>query len=286
MVNGISSSMSSLLRPDPKDFFNRVDTDGSGGISQAELQTMADKLKEKTGKTLEVSDSSFASYDTDGDGSLSADELKSVLDNSGFGPPLGSQETADSSTSTQQLALDAYDSNAAGSTSSTDSSLSALLEKLQTLLAKLQEQSDQTDAASSVTGGTPQPPPDFFNKVDSDGSGGVSQDELQSLASDIEQKTGQTLDVSDDAFASYDTNGDGSLSADELKSAMEKNGFKGPQGPPPPRQMDASAQDQSSTGTTASLQDQIAQLSSLIQNLSSYATTTGATASSLLSITT
>ncbi len=60
------------------------------------------------------------------------------------------------------------------------------------------------------------PPADIFGKVDTDRSGSLSRSELQTLAAQLKQTTGQTLDVSDDAFAVYDSNGDGVLTPDEL----------------------------------------------------------------------
>jgi len=60
----------------------------------------------------------------------------------------------------------------------------------------------------------------MFSKVDANGSGGVDQAELQSLFTDIIQKTGQTLNAND-AFTTMDSNADGSLSSDELATGMK-----------------------------------------------------------------
>lgn len=84
MVNGIGSytgSMSYLqfqaprTRPDPAEMFNKIDTDGSGGISQSELETMAGK----TGQSIDA-ESVISTYDADGDGELSSEEMHSYME--------------------------------------------------------------------------------------------------------------------------------------------------------------------------------------------------------------
>ncbi len=128
MVNSIGgSSMVGMHRPDPQDFFKKVDSDSSGGISQTELKTLSDNLQKMTGKTLDASDEAFSSYDSNGDGSLSSDELKSVLDKSGFGPPSGAEGMVPPPPS-QDQATASYAAN------SGDDSLSALITSLQSLL--------------------------------------------------------------------------------------------------------------------------------------------------------
>jgi Ca2+-binding EF-hand superfamily protein len=89
-----SIGASGMQRPDPMGMFKKTDSDGSGGISQTELKSLSDSIKEKTGNTLDASSEAFAGYDSDGNGSLSGEELKTVLDNSGFGPSQGMQGMA------------------------------------------------------------------------------------------------------------------------------------------------------------------------------------------------
>ena len=55
--------------------FAKVDTNGDGGVDQAELGTMLDKISQKTGTSLGDTAKVFASMDSDGNGSLSATEL-------------------------------------------------------------------------------------------------------------------------------------------------------------------------------------------------------------------
>ncbi len=109
MVSSIGSGSSiGMFRPDPKELFNKVDTDGSGGISQVELKEFSDSMEKKTGMTLDVSDTSFAEYDADSDGTLSTTELDSLMESNrptsqedgmrGMGPPPSSDMSASSST--------------------------------------------------------------------------------------------------------------------------------------------------------------------------------------------
>jgi len=62
----------------------------------------------------------------------------------------------------------------------------------------------------------------MFAKVDTDGSGSVDQSELQTMLSDVSQKTG--VDVSSntaETFKKFDANGDGKLNTDELDKGMQ-----------------------------------------------------------------
>lgn len=283
MVNSIGSSG---MQGIPQDFFKKVDSDGSGGVSQAELKTLAEDIQKNSGKTISVDDKSFAGYDTDGNGTLSAEELKGVLDSSGFGPNHGVQDGMAPPPPPQQAA-NSYDANASNSEQDT---LASLIDNLKTLLEKLSSGSGNTDSNTSETSSLQQnqrpDPQDFFKKVDTDGSGGISKDELKVLADNMQKMTGQTLDASEEAFASYDSNGDGSLSADELKAAMEKNGFA-PPGPPLGGMRTESASGGQAAQTTAvSGKDQITELRDLLNTLSKYSESDNSTSDSLLSVTT
>ena len=276
MVNGIGGPG---MRHTPQDFYKKVDSDGSGGVSQTELQTMAEKLKEKTGSTIDTSDEAFSGYDSDGNGSLSMDELNAIMQNSGFGPPVGMQGPPPASA---QLGMDAY--NASGTSAGGQDDLGSIVDGLKSLLDKL---SASTAADAGSDGETTQAsdkrgPDGLFKDADSDASGGVSQDELKVLAQNIQKATGQSLDVSDDAFANYDSNGDGVLSADELKGAMDANGFAPPQGPPP----QGPPPGQSQADSSSSMQAQVSELKKLIESLSKYVDNGSTETSSAVSVTT
>jgi hypothetical protein len=133
-----SIGMNSMQSPDPLGIFKKTDSDGSGGVSQAELKNLAAVIKEKTGKTFDVTNDTFNSYDTNSDGSLSGDELKSVLDNSGFGPPQGMQGMGPPPPPPQQ-ATDSYESN---SSSYGQETVSSLVDSLKALLEKVTTRSD------------------------------------------------------------------------------------------------------------------------------------------------
>lgn len=149
------NSMNGMQRPDPLGIFKKTDSDGSGGVSQAELKNLAAVIKEKTGKTFEVTNDTFNNYDTNSDGSLSGDELKSVLDNSGFGPPQGMQGMGPPPPPPPQQATDSYEANSSSfgqeSVSDLVETLKALLEKITTSNSESNQQSssDQSSADSS-----------------------------------------------------------------------------------------------------------------------------------------
>jgi Ca2+-binding EF-hand superfamily protein len=185
MISGISNSsnyMSYLQQAQttqqkqgPPDLFTALDTDGSGGISQSELDTWAKSMSSKTGNTMDTSNA-ISTYDSNSDGVFSSSELDSFLKANGLQPP-----------------------------------------------------SFQ---------GMGQGPQDLFTALDTDGSGGISQSELDTWAKSMSSKTGNTMDTSN-AISTYDSNSDGVLSSDELKSLLEANGIEAPKqgfmppGPPP-----------------------------------------------------
>ncbi len=72
----------------------------------------------------------------------------------------------------------------------------------------------------------------LFAKVDTDGNGSVNQAELDTLVTDISQKTGVSLGDSKELFSKMDSNADGNLSSDELSEGMKQ--FM----PPPPTSVD------------------------------------------------
>ena len=90
MMSGISGmgGMMGGMRPDPQQMFNRVDKDNSGGFDKNELNVMAEKIAERTGKAIDV-DSLMEAYDGDGDGVLSQVEAESAMESikEQMGPP-------------------------------------------------------------------------------------------------------------------------------------------------------------------------------------------------------
>ncbi len=58
--------------------FNQLDADKNGGIDQAELQSMTDKMSEMTGQKLNVEEVT-KTYDANNDGLLGQDEMQSMM---------------------------------------------------------------------------------------------------------------------------------------------------------------------------------------------------------------
>lgn len=240
-ISGITSSlMSSMLqsmqsRPDPAQKFKELDTDSSGGLDKTELSTMAKELSKMTGKTLNVDDA-IKSYDANNDGQLSQDEMGTMMQKT-MGPP-----TSDGSS--MQQVLDAYQSNSgddqmsiflkmlgqssSSSSTSDSSSTSSSSDDTMSILLKMMDQissSSSTSYSSSVSSSRPNPD-EIFKKLDSDGSGGLNQSELDVMAKNISSMTGQTIDTKN-AISTYDVNGDGQLDKTEMdtmmKATMEKS---------------------------------------------------------------
>ena len=94
----------------------------------------------------------------------------------------------------------------------------------------------QSRGMGEMGGGSDGSQDDLFAKVDTDGDGKVSQDELKVLSNKIKEDTGQ--DVSQD-FAKLDTDGDGALSQTEFEAgrpqppqgSQDTRNAQGPGGP-------------------------------------------------------
>lgn len=133
MMNGISSynnCMNCLQtargRPDPAGMFNKVDSDGNGGVSQSELDSFVQDISSKTGNSID-STNAVTTYDADGNGELSGDELKSFMEASGMKPPppprggdamKGVGSIGGSSTTSAESIVSQYDTNGDGVLSS------------------------------------------------------------------------------------------------------------------------------------------------------------------------
>jgi Ca2+-binding EF-hand superfamily protein len=245
------------------------------------LKTLAEDINSKTGKTLSVDDSSFISYDSDGTGTLSSEELMNALTSNGFGPPKGEGAGKMGPPPPQDKAATAYAAN------TDEASLTAMIADLQNMLQQLQSESDTQDSDTTAVKNGPEPQ-DFFKKVDSDGNDTISQEELLTMAEDLQKMTGQTITVSDDTFATADSDGDGSLNAEELKSFMDKSGFA----PPPPlgemgvaSSSDTSQTESESISVGKSKQEQIDLLKIMLEQLTEQLSNSESTTStSLLNI--
>lgn len=198
--------------PKPPDF-SKVDSDGDGSVSKAELQEMLSSITAAESGSGAQTDAVFSKLDTDGDGSISKSEFTAAS------PKPPDQDMSGSlgamGMSTQAFAgmmapppppppsLSDLDSDDDGSISATEFGLSST-------------STDSTDSTSSTS------------STDTDSS--TDEAQLQEL------------------FNQIDTDGDGSLSSDEVsdfESAMQA--AHGPQGmpppPPPPEDDDTSTSD-------------------------------------------
>ncbi|MGD0820218.1 MAG: EF-hand domain-containing protein [Desulfomonilia bacterium] len=279
MVSGISSSNSYMNYM----LFEALDTDGSGGISQSELDTWAKKMSSVTGTTIDTTNA-VSTYGTDG--VLSADELNSFMESTmqqgmGFaGIPPASQDSSDSSGSTDlfnaitggssqmtQAQLDTWAtdmSKATGQTIDTTNAISTYdtngdgtlsASEFQSFLnaSGIQPPTSQDSSNSSAS-------TDLFNAI-TGGSSQMTQAQLDTWASDMSQATGQTIDTTN-AISTYDTNGDGTLSSSEFQSFLDANGISAPQNfgmapPPPPPPSSGSSETSSSTTSSTSSADSI-----------------------------
>ncbi len=84
----------------------------------------------------------------------------------------------------------------------------------------------------------------MFVKIDTDGSGAINQGELTTFAENISKMTGETINV-EEALETYDTDGDGGLSRKEMDSMM-KDKMAGREPPMPPSRQAVAAYSQNS----------------------------------------
>ncbi len=244
-ITGINNSlMSSMLqgmqsRPDPSQKFKELNSDSSGGLDKTELSTMAKELSKMTGKTLNVDDA-IKTYDTNNDGQLNQNEMDTMMKKT-MGPPTSNgssmqqvmeayqKNSGDDQMSSLLNMLDQSSSSSATSgtstSSSSDDTMSILLNMLDQsssssatsgtstssssddTMSMLLNMIDKLASSSSASSSTPNRD-EMFKKLDSDGSGGLNQSELDVMAKNISSMTGQTIDTKN-AISTYDANGDG-----------------------------------------------------------------------------
>lgn len=267
-ISSISSSMSSLFGIDQQkrkqDLFNKVDSDGNSSISQTELTALTDKISQDSGKTLDAS-SLLSQYDSDSDGSLNSDEMDSLMESIKPKHERDAMLNNEDQSGSQSSGLDTSSLASYLSNSGQDlvSNLISMLQQLQSSSSSDNSEDSTISSSSAVNGkqGPPPPPPpkpeEMFNELDSDSSGTLSSDELQTMLDKMAEMTGQSQDAST-LITQYDSDSDGSLNSDEMDSMMKS---MGPPPPPPPQQ--AQSGNSSSDETDSALKDTLA---SLLQN--------------------
>jgi len=221
MVSGISGSSTAgyLLQTqamknkhDPAEIFKTIDTDGSGGVSPSELDTLMEKISSDAGRTIDTT-STISTYDTDGNGELDNTEMDAFMRSTmqpGNGP-MGMQ----GGPGNLFHALD------------TDSSDGVSLSELETWAQNMSADTGNTiDTTDAITA------------YDMDGSGELSSTELKSFleASGVPSPqtamapppppppgnsgTSSASTSADSVISEYDTDGDGVLSSTELQAYL------------------------------------------------------------------
>ena len=229
MVNGVDSYSNAILymqmarsRPSPAEMFNKMfnkmDSDGSGGISQSELDAFGQGIAAQTGSTIDTANA-VATYDADGNGELSQDELQSFM--KATMPQSGEMTGVQGGHHHHHGAgglFKAIDTDSNGSISQTE------LDQWATAFSENTGNSIDTTGAVST--------------YDTDGDGQLSRSELKSFleANGIKPpshppKGTEAMNGTDSASASstgnasdiisaFDTNGDGVLDSSELQAYL------------------------------------------------------------------
>lgn len=157
---------------------------------------------DRTSITSGIAQKMFKKLDSNEDGGIDEKELAAISNNT----------SADFSQLFAQM-----DSNSDGKVD---------LEETESVLQKI---SSKMEAVFSKTGGSrpkpPEPPSpeEMFSKADTDGSGGIDEEEFANVI--------QNGDGNGPQFSDIDTNGDGVIDETENSAAFEKMGP--PKGPPP-----------------------------------------------------
>ena len=174
-ISSVSSAWSSASvqrasrpAPSPERLLSKIDADGSGGVSDTELQGLLDDVAKKTGVSSQTSAADLVKqYDANGDGSLNADELGQTMQSVLPPPPstmaFAQSRSGDSSSGTGQAGDDLFgkvDSDGDGSVSKTE--LQALLEAM----------SGGTASQMGVSSD------EVFSQLDADGDGSLSEAEF------------------------------------------------------------------------------------------------------------
>jgi Ca2+-binding EF-hand superfamily protein len=145
-ISGISNSyinatmMQSMKKPDADEMYNKIDADGDGSISEAELTTMQEEMSQMSGQTVDAV-SLMSDYDTDGDGLLAREEMDSLMAklHESMGPPPGPPPTS------PETAIQSYLAN-----SEDEEQVSTILDLMDEYLEQLEQEEDDAEEDSSV----------------------------------------------------------------------------------------------------------------------------------------
>lgn len=225
-ISGISSSIMSSMytqgmkRPDPAEMFKKVDTDGNGGISQTELNAMAEEMTARSGQTLDLSEA-ISTYDLNGDALLSQDEMGTMMmalkETMGPPPPPGSGTSPEQATA-------AYQANS-GEESSED--LFSALDTNGDGVISQDELEAMFDKKASMTGSSPDSAK-IISSYDQDGDGALNKDEMDTMMSEMRDKMGPPPPPTEGgtspekAAAAYQANSDSSDTLAVLLDLMDR----------------------------------------------------------------
>jgi Ca2+-binding EF-hand superfamily protein len=167
------------------------------------VSNVSNSSYDRTAMTSQMAQKMFKKIDSNSDGGIDKTELEAIA---------GSSSTTDISKLFSKM-----DANSDGKIdqSENESALQKLAQKMESAFSRM-----------NGAGGMQKPPPDastMFSKLDTDSSGGISEDEFSSIAKKGEGKGPE--------FSSIDSDGDGSISETENEEFMKSMGP--PPGPPP-----------------------------------------------------
>lgn len=230
---------------------NKLDEDGSGGISSSELSSLVSKVNQLTGQSLDV-ESLFSSFD-DGDGELSVDETKAVLESiQPQGPPAfgrmeqggrleeiisAADEDSDGVLSDSELeSIASMITNVTGTETSVSDLISGYdedgdgsLNTDEALAALEANKPDGPPAMSTMNGGAPPSLEELVASADTDSDGVLTETELEGIADMISKATGEDMTAAD-LISLYGDEDATTLTTDQVLTALEENR---PEGAPP-----------------------------------------------------
>jgi Ca2+-binding EF-hand superfamily protein len=191
--------------------FAKVDTDGSASVDKAEMQTMLDRIGERTGQSLGNADELLTEMDSNGDGGLSSDELDAGM-RSLLPPPSSTVQFAERRSQDGAAAADelfaAIDTDGDGSISKGELGVAVTASAGRPPPAEGAPPPGAAPAAASSASGTSSTTTD---PLDTNEDGVVSAQER--LAGELEA-----------LMTAMDSNGDKAVSADEVDSFVSELG--------------------------------------------------------------
>lgn len=189
--------------------FARLDQNGDGQLSKTELQTLADKISQKTGQTI-TADDLLAKMDKNGDGGVAMNEMRGPRGPGGGRPPRPDQDGDGVLSDTELQTLADKISQKTGQTVTADD-----------LKGMMDADGDGTVTAAEAKQARQahrgQQPDAVFEAASENAA--IPKDVLDNFAKEISQNTGRVLN-GDQLASRLDRDGDGQVSQSELNQAM------------------------------------------------------------------